>query len=110
MWLDLKVVLLSCSDSACDHIWSIQGWILSKRRNRIGQDLVERLVRTHTNLQFEHRLELYERMGSLTVSLTPSLNPKMTLTKFLRHVTTVRAMRHPLSLSTESTYLLVFMS
>jgi hypothetical protein len=26
-------------------------------------------------------------MGSLTVSLTPSLNPKMTLTKFLRHVT-----------------------
>jgi hypothetical protein len=28
-------------------------------------------------------------MGSLTVSLTPSLNPKMTLTKFLRHVTRV---------------------
>jgi hypothetical protein len=27
------------------------------------------------------------RMGSLTVSLTPSLNPKMTLTKFWRHVT-----------------------
>ncbi len=27
------------------------------------------------------------RMGSLTLSLTPSLNPKMTLTKFLRHVT-----------------------
>jgi hypothetical protein len=26
-------------------------------------------------------------MGSLTVSLTPSLNPKMTLTKFLRCVT-----------------------
>ena len=32
----------------------------SKRRNRLGQDLVERLVRTHTNLQLEHRLELYE--------------------------------------------------
>jgi hypothetical protein len=27
------------------------------------------------------------RMGSLTLSLTPSLNPKMALTKFLRHVT-----------------------
>jgi hypothetical protein len=27
---------------------------------RFGQDLVERLVRTHTNLQFDHRLELYE--------------------------------------------------
>jgi hypothetical protein len=26
-------------------------------------------------------------MGFLTVSLTQSLNPKMTLTKFLRHVT-----------------------
>jgi hypothetical protein len=26
-------------------------------------------------------------MGSLTVSLTPSLNPKMTLTKFVCHVT-----------------------
>jgi hypothetical protein len=26
-------------------------------------------------------------MGSLTVSLTPSLNPKMTLTKFVRDVT-----------------------
>jgi hypothetical protein len=32
----------------------------SKWRNRLGQDLVERLVRTHTNLQLEHRLELYE--------------------------------------------------
>ena len=60
MWLDLKVVLLPCSVSACEHIWSIQGWIHSKRRNRLGQDLVERLVRTHTNLQLVHRLDLYE--------------------------------------------------
>jgi hypothetical protein len=44
----------------CEHSWSIEGWIHSKRRNRLGQDLVERLVRTHTNLQLEHRLELYE--------------------------------------------------
>jgi hypothetical protein len=29
-------------------------------RNRLGQQLVERLVRTHTNLKFEQRLELYE--------------------------------------------------
>jgi hypothetical protein len=43
MWLSLKVVLLSCSASACEHSWSIQGWIHSKRRNRLGQDLVERL-------------------------------------------------------------------
>ena len=59
MWLALKVVLLPCSTSVCDHCWSIQGRIQSKRRSRLGQDLVERLVRTHTNLQLEHRLELY---------------------------------------------------
>jgi hypothetical protein len=60
MWLTLKVVLLTCSASVCEHSWSIQGWIHSKRRNRLGQDLVERLVRTHTNLQLEYRLDLYE--------------------------------------------------
>jgi hypothetical protein len=57
MWLDHKVVLLSGSASACEHL-SIQGWIHSKRRNRLGQDLVQCLVRTHTNL--DHRLDLYE--------------------------------------------------
>jgi hypothetical protein len=40
--------------------YSIQGWIHSKRRNRSGQDLVECLVCTHTNLQLEHHLEIYE--------------------------------------------------
>jgi hypothetical protein len=63
-WPDLlwiaKVVLLSCSASTCEHTWSIEGWIHSKRRNRLGQDLVECLVRTHTNLHLEQRLELYE--------------------------------------------------
>jgi hypothetical protein len=105
MWLALKVVLLTCSASECEYSWSIEGWIHSKRRNSLGQDLVERLVRSHTNLHLKHRLELYEagmlpwdiemtvslcqttRTGSLTVSLSPSLNPKMTRTKFLRHVT-----------------------
>jgi hypothetical protein len=101
------VVILSCSSSACEHNWSIEGGIHS-RRNRLGQDLVEPLVSTHTNLHLEYRLELYEtgilpwdiemtveesgfgqttRTGSLTESLTPSLNPKMTLTKFMSHVT-----------------------
>ncbi len=60
MWLTLKVVFLSCSASACEYSWSIQGWIHSKRRNRLGQDLVECLVCTHTNLHLDHRLELYE--------------------------------------------------
>jgi hypothetical protein len=53
MWLVLKVVILSCSASACEHNWSIEGWIHSKRRNRLGQDLVEHLGRTHTNLELE---------------------------------------------------------
>ena len=60
MWLALKVVLLPCSASACEHSWSIEGWIHSKRRNSLGQQFVECLVHTHTNLQLEHRLELYE--------------------------------------------------
>ena len=51
---------MSCSASACEHSWSIEGWIHSKRRNRLGQQIVERLVRTYTNLQLDHRLELYE--------------------------------------------------
>ena len=60
MCLALKVVLLPCSSSACEYSWSIESWIHSKNRNRFGQDLVERLVSPHTNLQLEHRLELYE--------------------------------------------------
>ena len=60
MWLTLKVVLLPCSASTYDHSWSIVYWIHSKRRNRLGQALVEQLVRAHTNLKLEQRLELYE--------------------------------------------------
>ena len=30
--------------SACEHSWSIEDWIRSKRRNRLGQYLVELLV------------------------------------------------------------------
>jgi hypothetical protein len=59
MWLALKVVLLPCSASACEYNWSIEGWIHSNRRNRIGQNPTE----------------------SLTPS--PSMNPSKTLTNFL---------------------------
>ena len=52
--LTLKVVLLPCSASV------IEDWIHSKRKNRLGQDLVERLVCAHTNLKLEQRLEVYE--------------------------------------------------
>ena len=60
MWLALKVLLLPCSAWACEHSWSIEDWIHSKRRNRIGQELVNRLVRAHTNLKLEQRLQFYE--------------------------------------------------
>jgi hypothetical protein len=65
MWLALKVVLLPCSASVCEHTWSIEGWIHSNRRNRLGQKLVERLVRTHTNLKLEQRLEMYGRSAPM---------------------------------------------
>jgi hypothetical protein len=83
MWLVLKVVLMSCSASTFEHNWSIEGWIHSNRRNRIGQKIVHRLVHTHTNLKLEERLEMYT--GPPTESLTPcpSLNPNKTLTNFL---------------------------
>ena len=54
-------MLLPCSASACEHSWSIEGWIHSKRRNRLVRTLSNvSSVHTHTNLRFEHRLELYE--------------------------------------------------
>ena len=49
-WFAYKVSGVMCSASACEHCWSIEGWIHSKRRNRLHQTLVEKLVRAHTNL------------------------------------------------------------
>jgi hypothetical protein len=37
--------------------WSIEGWIHSKRRNRLHQTLVEKLVRAHTNLVMRESLD-----------------------------------------------------
>ncbi len=42
-------------------VWmGIEDWIHSKRRNRIGQEHVERLVHTHTNVKLEQCLQVYE--------------------------------------------------
>ncbi len=41
-------------------LWPLSSGLLPPDQNYLGQDLVESLVRTHTNLQLEHRLELYE--------------------------------------------------
>jgi hypothetical protein len=53
-WFAYKVSGVMCSASTCEHCWSIEGWIHSQRRNRLHQNLiqklVEKLVRAHTDL------------------------------------------------------------
>jgi len=56
-WFALKCYGVSCSASACEHSWSIEGWIHSKRRNKLSQKTVEMLVRGHTNLGLEKALK-----------------------------------------------------
>ncbi len=41
----------------CEHCWSIEGYIHSKRRNKLHQTLVEKLVLTHTNLVLRESLD-----------------------------------------------------
>jgi hypothetical protein len=43
---------------ACEHCWTIEGWIHSKRRNKIHQKFVEKLVRSHTNLVLRESLDV----------------------------------------------------
>ena len=56
-WFVYKVSGVMCSASACEHYWSIEGWIHSQRRNRLHQKLVENLVRVHTNLVLSESLD-----------------------------------------------------
>ena len=58
-WVAMRLTSLSCSASGCEHSWSIEGWIHSKKRNRLDQTNVERLVRMHTNLLLGGRLEAW---------------------------------------------------
>ena len=53
VWFVYKVSGVMCSPSTCEHCWSIDRWIHSKRRNTVHQKLVEKLVREHTNLVLE---------------------------------------------------------
>jgi hypothetical protein len=57
-WFAYKVSGVMCSASACEHCWSIEGWIHSKRRNKLHQKLVEKLVRTLTNLVLRESLDV----------------------------------------------------
>jgi hypothetical protein len=56
-WFAYKVSGVMCSASACEHCWSVEGWIHSQRRNRLYQKLVEKLVRAHTNLVLRESLD-----------------------------------------------------
>ena len=57
-WPDLQFAVvrfeaLVCSASPCEHSWSVEGWIHSKKRNRLLQGNAFMLLRAHTNLQFD---------------------------------------------------------
>ncbi len=56
-WFAYKVSGVMCSASACEHCWTIEGWIHSKRRNKLHQKLVEKLVRVHTSLVLRESLD-----------------------------------------------------
>jgi hypothetical protein len=57
VWFSYKVSGVMCSASVCEQCWSIEGWIHSKRRNKLHQNLIEKLVRTHTNLVLRESLD-----------------------------------------------------
>jgi hypothetical protein len=49
-WFAKKLCSVMTSTSACEHMWSIEGWIHNKRRNRLAQPNIERAVHAHGNL------------------------------------------------------------
>ena len=57
VWFTYKVSGVMCSVSVCEYCWAIEGWIHSKRRIKLHQTLVEKLVRTHTNLVLRESLD-----------------------------------------------------
>jgi hypothetical protein len=59
----MRLVSLSTSATTCEHSWSIEAWVHSKKRNRLGQTNVERLVRTHTNLRLQAILQEWSRIS-----------------------------------------------
>ena len=52
-----KVSGVMYSASVCEHCWSIEEWIHTQRRTRLDQKLVEKLVRSHTNLVLRESLD-----------------------------------------------------
>jgi hypothetical protein len=49
-WFAKKLCSVMTSASACERMWSIEGWIHNKRRIKLAQPNVKRAVRAHGNL------------------------------------------------------------
>ena len=49
-WFAKKLCSVMTSVSACENMWSMEGWIHNNRRNRLSQPNVEKAVRAHGNL------------------------------------------------------------
>ena len=49
-WFAKKLCSVMTSALTCEHMWNIVGWIHIKRRNRLAQPTVEKVVRAHGNL------------------------------------------------------------
>ena len=72
-----------CSASACEHCWSVEQFIRSKRKNRLSQELVETLIRRSfalTNLVLRKSLDAARDhlfMWDIELVMTsPNRNPK----------------------------------
>ncbi len=52
-----EMIWCHVSVSPCEHCWSIEGRIHSKRRKKLHQKLLEKLVRAHTNLVMKESLD-----------------------------------------------------
>ena len=52
-----KTMPFICDLLCKEHCWSIEGWIHWKRRNKLHQKLVEKLVRSYTNLVLRESLD-----------------------------------------------------
>jgi len=59
-WAVMRISGLGCSASGCEHSWSVEAWIQNKKRNRLSQSNVDRLLRAHTNLTLLSQTEDWE--------------------------------------------------
>ncbi len=74
-WFVKKLCSVMTSVSACEHMWSIEGWIHIKRRNRLAQPNIERAVRAHDNLVLRKAILLSKEQKVAWDSQTPICEP-----------------------------------